>query len=173
MYGRRSRFTTLKWPVNHFSTHETRQTAFHLLPKTPRDLPARNATASEPSLLTLSASKYYFIPCTAAQPAQEPTGTRPRDKGSGAGRAGAAGGSPRLTNVTFAAPQLRADDLAPLCPPASADALNGPGAPRAKGRTGDECGTPKVSAPKRAGSNNPGPPGSRGVFICLLARKPS
>lgn len=35
--------------------------AFHL-PETLRNLPARNATASEPSLLTLSVSKYYFIP---------------------------------------------------------------------------------------------------------------
>lgn len=90
LYGRRSQFTTLKWPVNHFSTHETRQTAFHLLPKTLRDLPARNATASEPLLLMFSASKYYFIPCTAAQPAQEPTETWRRDKG----RAGGCGREP-------------------------------------------------------------------------------
>lgn len=55
-------FTRSKWTVNHFSTHEAGQMAFHLLHKTPRDLPARNATASEPLLLTFSMSKYYFIP---------------------------------------------------------------------------------------------------------------
>lgn len=45
--------------------------------------------------------------------------------------------------------------------------------PHAKGQTGNECETLKASAPKHASSNNPGPPGSRGVLICLLARKPS
>lgn len=49
------------WTMNHFSSHETGQMAFHLLPKLLRDLPAHNATACEPLLLTFSKSKYYFI----------------------------------------------------------------------------------------------------------------
>lgn len=98
------------WTGNHFSTREAGQMAFHLLPKTLRDLPARNATASEPLLLTLSMSKYYFIPVL--QPSrhgsQQKRGYRTAPAARG-GRGAAGTGqacSPRLANGTFAAPKV-------------------------------------------------------------------
>lgn len=138
-------FTRSKWTVNHFSTHEAGQMAFHLLPKTLRDLPACNATASEPLLLTFSLSKYYFIPVL--QPSrhgsQQKRGYRTATAargGRGAAGMGQACG-PRHTNVTFAAPEVCAPCvwLGPAYSPASTDVLDALGAPRAKGQTGNKC----------------------------------
>lgn len=60
--------------------------AFHLLPKTLRDLPARYCERNP--AVNLLHVQILFHPCTAAQPAQEPTETWLQDTHSSAGRAG-------------------------------------------------------------------------------------